>query len=348
MKKITLILILTMVACKREQSLAPIPENAVKPTIVTEQTPNDTDDPAIWYNQHHPEQSLIIGTDKQGKSGGLYAYNLSGKIVNKVENLDRPNNVDIAYDFSFNGKNIPIAVVTERNQHQIRVFTLPDLKPIDGGGIKVFEDSSQNEPMGIALYHSPKTQKIYAIVGRKEGPSSEYLYQYELNDEGGKVNAKLIRKFGKYSGNKEIEAIAVDNELGYIYYCDETAGIRKYYAEPNQGNQELSFFGTKDFKHDHEGIAIYKTNEKKGYILVSDQQRNFFNVYKREGHEDDPNQHDLIAQIPVSTIECDGADALNAPMSENFPSGIFVAMSNGKTFHIYDWREIQKRILSWK
>nr|WP_317631022.1 phytase [uncultured Flavobacterium sp.] len=341
MKKIIyLITLATLASCNSK--LAPVAENAIKPTVTTQATPHDTDDPAIWMNKQNPSQSLIIGTDKEGETGGLYAYDLQGKIVNKFYPMDRPNNVDIAYNFNLNGKNTDIAVTTERQKNKIRVFTLPDLKPIDNGGIEVFADSEFKDPMGIALYTNTNG-KIYAIVGRKNGPSNEYLYQYELIENNGNVTANLVRKFGTYSGVKEIEAIAVDNELGFIYYSDETVGIKKYHADPEKGNQELAFFGQNDFKRDHEGIAIYKTNEKEGYILVSDQQANNFIVYKREGNQN-PHDHKMIAKIPVSTIECDGADAVNFNFGAPFEKGIFVAMSNGRVFQMYDWNLIQTEI----
>ncbi len=67
------------------------------------------------------------------------------------------------------------------------------------------------------------------------------------------VSAKLIRKFGRFSGKKEIESIAVDNELGYVYYSDEQFGIRKYYADPEKGDNEVAVFGQGDYKEDNEG-----------------------------------------------------------------------------------------------
>lgn len=343
-KVLYFIAVTTFIASCNSSKLAPVAKNALKPTIVTQPTPHDTDDPAIWINKTNPSQSLIIGTDKEAATGGLYAYDLQGKMVHKVYPMDRPNNVDIAYSLPLNGKKVDIAVVTERKKNQIRIFSLPDLKPIDNGGIAVFADSEQKDPMGIALYTNPSNGKIYAIIGRKEGVSGEYLYQYELTDNKGTVGANLVRKFGHYSGKKEIEAIMVDNELGYIYYADETQGIRKYYADPAKGDKELAFFGQKDFKRDHEGIALFKTNDKEGYILISDQQANNFVVYKREGTNDNVHDHKMIAKIPFSTIECDGADAVNFNFGSMFPNGLLVAMSNGMVFHYYDWRIIQKEI----
>lgn len=346
MKNTTLfsVLALGLLLSSCQDSMAPVADNAIQPTAITEQTVHDTDDPAIWVNPDDISQSLIIGTDKE-VGGGLYVYDLDGKIVNKFLDMQRPNNVDVAYGLLINGEKVDVAVTTERKAHTIRIFSLPDLTPIDNGGIPIFEGEEERDGMGLALYTEQidsASTEIYAVVGRKSGPSGSYLWQYKLTGNGdGTVSGEVVRKFGRYSGKKEIEAIAVDNELGYIYYSDETAGVRKYYADPAKGNEELAFFAQDDAKRDHEGIAIYKKDETTGYILVSNQQKNTFLVYQREGNGGNPHAHTLIAEVPVSTIECDGADAINVNFGSQFPQGIFVAMSNGNVFHIYDWRIVQ-------
>lgn len=315
--------------------------NAIKPVVITEPVEFDTDDPAIWINHENPEESLIIGTDKED-GGGLYVYNLDGKIVNKITGMQRPNNVDLEYGLVLNGKPTDFVMTTERYAGAVRIFSVPDMKPLDRGGIKVFEGEEHNEGMGIALYKRPSDNAIFAIVGRKDGPSGSYLWQYKVEDDGtGHVKMTKVREFGKYSGLKEIEAIAVDNELGYVYYSDEMAGVRKYYADPDKGNEELAFFGTDDFGRDNEGIAIYTMDDGTGYILVSDQQRrNRFNVYPREGSAGDPHKHVLIRSIELSTELSDGSDVTSAALGSKFPHGLFVAMDENKTFHFYDWKEM--------
>lgn len=313
----------------------------VQPTVITEQVNFDTDDPAIWINPQDASQSLIIGTDKETE-GGLFVYDLNGKIVNKVPGLKRPNNVDVEYGFNFQGKKIDIAVTTERQQNKIRIYEVPSMEEI--GAISVFEGETDRDPMGISIYKNPLTEEIFAIVGRKFGPGGTYLWQYKLSENNGKVTGEVVRKFGNFSGKKEIESIAVDDELGFIYYSDEGFGVRKYYADPAKGNQELVLFGQKDFKEDVEGISIYDTGNGKGYILISNQQANTFNVYRREGDSGNANQHSRIAEIPVSTKESDGSEVVNVNLGPKFPNGVFVAMTNGKVFHYYDWREFQKII----
>ena len=338
-----LLLSVLFISCKNDK-LAPVAKNAVKPTTVTEALPHDTDDPSIWIHPTDSTKNLIIGTDKD-TDGGLYAFDLNGKIVTKSEVLKRPNNVDIAYGLVIDGKKVDVAITTERESNKIRIFSLPDLKAIDNGGIPVFEGEELRDPMGVALYTRPSDHKIFAVVGRKSGPSGSYLWQYELSGKGKFATAKVVRKFGAYSGKKEIEAIAVDNELGTILYCDEQFGIRKYKADPAlKDNKEMALFGKTGFKADHEGIAIYKKTDSTGYILVSNQQANTFMVYPREGAKGNPNSYPLLAEIPTSTIECDGADVTSINLGGKYKNGLFVAMSNGMTFHYYAWDLMQERI----
>jgi len=77
---------LALTSCSNK--LAPIRKDAVKPTIVTQALPHDTDDPAIWINPADATKSIIIGTDKD-TDGGLYAFDLNGKIIAKSEVLKR-------------------------------------------------------------------------------------------------------------------------------------------------------------------------------------------------------------------------------------------------------------------
>lgn len=320
-----------------------IPEhtaNAIKPKVVTEPVVNDTDDPAIWIHPTDPSKSLIVGTDKED-GGGLYVYDLDGRIVNKMLGLKRPNNVDLEYGLKLKGKPTDFVVTTERNGGTVRVYSFPDLKPIDKGGIKIFEGEEKNDPMGVSIYKRPSDNAIFAIVGRKDGPSGSYLWQYRVQDDGtGNVKFTKVRAFGKYSGKLEIEAIAVDDALGYVYYSDEGVGIRKYYADPDKGNEELALFGTTDFGMDVEGISIYNMPDGTGYILVSDQQVGTFNIYPREGSTGKPHEHIRIKAVEVSTLESDGSDVTSTALGSKFPHGLFVAMSTDKTFHFYDWADI--------
>ncbi|MEN8165223.1 MAG: phytase [Acidobacteriota bacterium] len=353
--------ILVTMACGG--SVSPTPEQeittmelvqALVPVVVTEPTAVDTDDPAFWINPEDPAQSLILGTDK---GGAIYVFDLQGKIIPEktVTGMGRMNNVDIACGFQLGGETIDIALATDRNENKIRAFRLPDMAAIDNGGIEAFEGQAPElrRPMGLALYTRASDGAFFAIVSRKEGPSGAYLWQYRIEDGGsGAVKATKIREFGSFSGltkteegeikTTEIEAIAVDNALGYVYYSDEWGGIKKYHADPDapDADVELAVFGTDGFMEDREGISIYNIDDGTGYILVSDQQANAFRIFKREGEPENPHDHQLVKVVNVSTNESDGSDVTSLVLDERFPSGIFVAMSDNKTFHFYSWDDI--------
>ncbi|PNW29488.1 phytase [Formosa algae] len=314
----------------------------IKPTLVSEKTPHDTDDPAIWINKANPEQSIVFGTDKDEVNGGVYAFDLDGKIIKEksITGLSYPNNVDVEYGFALNDSTqIDIMMFTEREKHQIRLFSIPDMTPLDNGGFPVFEDETDLElrrPMGISLYKNPENNKVYAIVGRKKGPTEGYLYQYELTANMSSVSVKLARKFGTFSGNKEIEAIVVDDALGHVYYSDEGIGVRKFYADPAQGNAQISIFGTDRFKDDIEGIALATYSDGEGFLIVSNQQDHSFNIFKR-------GDNSFVKTLNLGTLETDGCDVTTAALGAKYPNGLFVSMNDEKDFFYHSLDSLKLR-----
>ena len=307
----------------------------IMPTLISEKTPHDTDDPAIWVNPKNPEQSMVFGTDKDEVNGGVYAFDLDGKIIveKSITGLSYPNNVDVAYNFRLNDSTITdILMFTEREKNQIRLYSIPNMKPLDNDGFPVFADEidlNNRRPMGIAIYTNPENQETFAFVSRKIGPIMNYLYQYQLISDSTGVKAKLVRKLGVFSGNKEIEAIAVDSEMGFVYYADEMECIHKYYADPAKGNEELSCFGMENFKRDIEGIAIVKYEDGTGFLVVSNQQANTFSVFDRQTNT-------FIKHIYLGTKETDGCDATTVPLGNQFPNGLFVSMNDEQNFFFHD------------
>jgi len=188
----------------------------------------------------------------------------------------------------------------------------------------------------------------YTLSRERSGDSGSYLWQYKLEvNPAGKIEFVKVREFGQFSGlnavgDGEVEAIAVDDELGFVYYSDELFGIRKYHADPDakNANVQLAVFGKVGFADDREGISIYKKDGGEGYILVSDQGANEFHVFTRQGTSDESHYHELVKIIPTSTMSSDGSEVSSATFGEKFPGGLFVAMSDDKTFQFYAWQEL--------
>lgn len=335
-----LIGILCLVAissCKEE-----LPE--IKASLVTQETPHDTDDPAIWINKNNPAESIVFGTDKDEVNGGVYAFGLDGKIIKEksITGLSYPNNVDVAYDFKVNDSTfIDLLVFSEREKNQFRIFSIPDMKMLDNEGFPAFEDETDKDlrrPMGIASYSDMEKKETYVILSRKVGPEENYLYQYRIkSDSLENVSIELARKFGSFSGKKEIEAIAVDQELGFVYLSDEDYCIRKYHANPHDGNEEIACFGKEYFDRDIEGIAIAKNDDGSGYLIISNQQDHSFVVFDRQTNA-------YIKTLNLGTLETDGCEVTTRGLGAKFPNGLFVSMNDDKTFHYHDYADILKAI----
>ncbi|MBC8104840.1 MAG: phytase [Cytophagales bacterium] len=327
----------------------PIPIRDIIPVRATQPVANDPDDPAIWVNPRDPAGSLILGTNKvkASEGGALCVFGLDGNLRQTIPNLDRPNNVDIEYGLKIGGVPTDIAVVTERLTNRLRVYRIPPdggkLTELSSPGLRVFagETGEQAAPMGIALYKRPKDRAVFAVVGRKTGPKQGYLWQYRLRDNGrGGVKASKVRAFGTFSGAGEIEAIAVDDALGYLYYADEGLGIRKYAADPDakNANVELARFGTSGFQGDREGIALYARADGTGYLVCTDQVRGSSRYFRfrREGEPGNPHEHRVLGGVRGGADETDGAEMVATPLGPDFPSGLFVVMNSGpKNFLLF-------------
>jgi 3-phytase len=200
--------------------------------------------------------------------------------------------------------------------------------------------------MGIAIYRRPSDGALFAIVSRKEGPAQNYLWQYRLQDDGsGRVKATKVREFGNFSGAGEIEAVAVDDELGFVYYADEAHGVRKWRADPEHPDAavELAVFARDGFRGDREGIAIYANSDGTGYIICADQidGGSAFQFYRREGSEGNVHDHsERVATILGGADATDGIEATSTALGPQFRQGLLVAMNSvGRNFLFYRWED---------
>lgn len=338
-------------SCGGGQPLAPTP---LTPDRVTAAVTDDADDPAIWLHPSDPGRSLIIGTNKvAAPAGALVVFGLDGQVRQTVAGIDRPNNVDLEQGVVLGDRTLDIAVTTERLQHRLQVFEIAQ----DGAGlaalgtIPVLEGETGDcaEPMGIGLYKRPSDGVLFAIVAPKLGPASNYLWQYRLEDDGtGKVRGVFVRRFGHFSevgaepGEAgEIEAIVVDDALGYVYYADERHGIHKWYADPAHADagRELAVFGREGYEMDREGLALYTKADGTGYLVSTDQipGGSVFKLYRREGEPGGPHQHTVIAEARTSADATDGIEVTSTPLP-GFPQGLLVAMnSDARNFALFAW-----------
>ncbi len=323
---------------------------SVNPKVSTASVSDDADDPAIWIHPADPAKSVIIGTDK-GDSGGLYVWDMAGKQIQRI-GLGKPNNVDVRYGMSVGGQRIDIAVVNLRITKEMKVFrinppngTLTDITTSSG-----IETPELDDPYGLCLYQRPSDGAMFVIQSTQLGATSN-LHQYRLEDDGtGKIKGTYIRAFGNNTISEYVEGLVADDELGYVYASDEPNAVRKYYADPDRGdNNQIVAFGTGDgISGDREGLAIYQCRGGTGYILLSNQAGTDVKVYRREGDNGNPHRHSLVTTIRTNgSADTDGLDVTNLPTSAKFPYGFLVTHNAPDAqFNLYAWEDIAQNFLS--
>ncbi len=332
----------------------------LEPMRATDAVPNDPDDPAIWVHPRDASQSLVLGTDKIAGVGGLHVFGLDGRRRQTIQPLDRPNNVDVEYDVALPGGRGDVAVVTERMRHRLRVFQIPESGPLvdlapSGLTVMAGQAGQAGEPMGVALYRRPHDGALFAIVAPKTGRRERYLWQYAIEVKGGALTARLVRRFGGFSRIGavpgeigEIEAVVVDDELGFVYYADERYAIRKWHADPShaQATRELAVFGTQGFDGDREGLALYRRPDGTGYLVASDQVvgGSRLMVFPREGTAGDPHAHPRLQMVPTPADQTDGLE-VTARALPGLPDGLLIMMnSSAKNFLLFNWTAVKAHL----
>lgn len=157
----------------------------------------------------------------------------------------------------------------------------------------------------VALYQRDRDDAISAIVAPTAGPREGYLQQYSLFDSGGRIGARFVRPFGRFSATtvrEEGEIEAVQSTISWVPVPrDEAEGIHKVACGPRPPrtpsvNRRTS---AHQVPGDREGIAIYALADGTGYLVYTDQldRDSDFHVFAREGTPGNAHNHSRIAVL---------------------------------------------------
>jgi 3-phytase len=273
------------------------------------------DDPAIWVNRGDPSQSLVVGTDKDGSSGGVYVYGLDGTERQRLA-PGETNNADVRYDFKLGATTTDVVASTNRTTDSIDFFRVDAargrLEPVGSveTGVTVY---------GVCLYRSAESGKLYAFAtDRRSG-----VEQYEITGSADSISGKLVRTLDTQSTT---EGCVADDELGHLYLGEERRGVWKYGAEPHDGQAHTAMdsVGSGRLEADVEGIAIYATGRGGGYVVVSSQGSSSFAVYERGGDNAYVGSFEVAGPDGDDVTETDGIDVTSAALGPEFSSGLLV------------------------
>ncbi len=232
----------------------------VQPTVQTDPVPSlgdAADDPAIWVNEQHPEQSLVLGTDKQG---GLLVYDLQGKTQQFLP-VGRLNNVDIRYGFSFKGQQVDMAVASNRDHNSLHVFAID---PVSRKVTEMGEVATHaQEIYGLCMYKNQQGD-IHTIVNDKDGR----FFQYLMKDDNGHIAGMLVREFKVAT---QPEGCVADDKHDRLFIGEENRAVWTLDARPNKQTRMNQVMPVGEhLKSDIEGISLYQ-NKTHDYLVISSQ-----------------------------------------------------------------------------
>ncbi|WP_052417201.1 phytase [Cellvibrio mixtus] len=308
------------------------------------------DDPAIWVNKHNPQQSRVIGTNKQQ---GLFVYDLQGKEVQHF-NTGKLNNVDVRYGIPVGQQQLDIAVATNRDDNSLAIYTID---PATGnlnfsGSVK----TNLEEIYGFCMYQSPASAnapvKTYAIPNAKSGE----FQQIELTATIDKKKAiswkgKVVRRFFVKS---QPEGCVADDQHQRLFIGEEDVALWTLGADANASPlPQLVLAAGDTLVADVEGVGVYAGKEK-SYVVVSSQGNNTFVVmdalppFNVRGIV----RIDLDAANNIDGVsETDGLEVSSVNFGGAFSEGLLVVQDGHKVmpeapqnFKYVAWKKIREAL----
>lgn len=284
------------------------------------------DDPAIWVDTGQPENSLIFGTDKKS---GVHVYNLQGQEIGYTA-LGDINNIDLRSQAG-----VTKIVASNRTNETIDLWIVSDSS---------LQQGSKKNQFALDTKRSLSANSAINIYGICAGNDPEFGFiAFVTEDEGPRVEMWQYRDTGlslltTFNNGGESEGCVYDDENRRLFISEEeTNGVLKAYSI----NQALDFssFTTVDSRKgnivgDPEGVAIYKTNDTDGFIVLSSQGDSKFNLYDRQPPYQYAGSFSVKAGLgatglPIDEITTtDGIEIINLDFNSHFPEGLMVVQDD--------------------
>ena len=302
------------------------------PTVETEpviSSEDAADDPAIWINNADPKKSLIFGTDKKS---GIYVYDLKGNQLS-YSNLGKINNIDLR---SVKGK---LHIVTSNRTMSTLDYWIFDEQDL----YKYFKSTPSNSfSESLTHHHLVTGMSVYgvcmglinndlkAVITEEEG---KQVQQWDLNEQI-KTHVIDITQFekGKPVEGNEAEGCVYDDENETIFISREgDKGILKAFSV--DGFKYLQDVDSRagEIEGDPEGVSIYKTSNKDGYLVVSSQGNSTFNLYNRKNPYQYVGTFMILGAQGIDEVrDTDGIDVTSTSLP-GYPKGMMVAQDGFNT-----------------
>lgn len=314
---------------------------SVRETAAVEAKGDAADDPAIWVAPN-PEDSLIIAT---AKHGGLYVFDLRGKIVQIIRS-GRPNNVDLRPGFRWGEESTTIVGASDRSDNSITLWRLDDASR------RLNEQPVARIPSGLG--------EIYGFCLGRKGPD---IIVVATDKNSGTVGVWRIigsaadrlkaEQISSFSLGAITEGCVVDDARGVFFLAEEMRGIWKISLDDADGSKRQlidTVGGDGHLAADVEGLSLWTGAGEGGYLVASVQGESRFAVYDRGGtHTYSGSFHvgasgDGTADRVTGT---DGLDVTSSNLGPDFPQGLLVVQDDDNThpvttknFKLVSWQTV--------
>lgn len=270
------------------QSMSVLPEVAsIKESFTTLRDESDNvDSPALWHGEEG--ENWLLATAKEANVVIVYnaatgeKINQFGQTGTALGDLSRPNGIAVVDDF---------AVIVERDNHRIQVFSLPDFEPIG-----FFGESFLRSPYGLSIDRCKAKYHLY-VTDNYETPDEETpppdslghrVHYFSFAVENNQLAAEHINAFGDTNEDGvlyKVESILLDRLYNRLLIADEHEEHRNVKIYNAEGSFTGQIIPHNYFFYEPEGIVLWECEaDSSGYYLVVDQGKinNTFQVFDRK------------------------------------------------------------------
>lgn len=306
--------------------------------------PDEPDDPAIWIDERDPSRSLILGTHKD-RGGGIAVHDLSGALLQFVDDRGGTNNIDLRPGFAMGGNSVALVATTllHHGVSDIAFYVVdPEARRLVALPSASFAFAAERV-YGLCMYRSQRTGRHHLFVTAKDDEG--LIEQWELSSDGRGGVGGLLRRRWWVGGT--VEGCVADDEHAALFLAEEERGIWRYGAEPGDGLDRVLVDGIAG-GHLHpniEGLAVVTDAAGDGYLLASSEGNDTLVVYRRSA------PFDYVATLRVTGPDgataargSEGIEATTRSLGEAYPHGVLIVHDDkGEPephFRIVPWEHV--------
>lgn len=297
------------------------------------------DDPAIWVDPADSSRAVIFGTDKKA---GLYAYDLSGAVLQSVPG-GQPNNVDLRPGFVVDGREQVLLAASDRSPARfgmsLYIMDPATLQTRFWGVIPV----DLAEPYGLCL--GKRGEAFIASINGTDGQVRQFRIGVAADGSPSAVEEK------RFALSSQTEGCVIDDETGALYIGEEAKGVWRFSTDPaDTSRTQLATAPSEALVPDVEGVTLMQEGSKK-WLIVSSQGDSAFAVWRVDGPPAYRGRFSVAAANGVDAVTgTDGVAAHHGPIGA-FPEGLVVMQDDvdevpgevgeRQNFKLVDWRAVK-------